>query len=31
LDGSFGVDLNRNWDEHWGVYGSSSRGYSEVI
>ncbi|KAJ9061299.1 hypothetical protein DSO57_1022094 [Entomophthora muscae] len=22
-DGTFGVDLNRNWDEHWGVVGSS--------
>jgi len=22
-DGSFGVDLNRNWNEHWGGQGSS--------
>ncbi|KAJ9068188.1 hypothetical protein DSO57_1031187 [Entomophthora muscae] len=23
-DGSFGVDLNRNWDEHWGVVDKAS-------
>jgi len=23
-DGTFGVDLNRNWDEHWSVAGASS-------
>lgn len=23
-DGSFGVDLNRNWDEHWGQTGGES-------
>ena len=22
-DGSYGVDLNRNWDEHWGIYGTT--------
>ncbi|KAJ3055108.1 hypothetical protein HK097_011483 [Rhizophlyctis rosea] len=28
--GSVGVDLNRNWPEHWGEDGSSSSPYSEV-
>jgi murein tripeptide amidase MpaA len=23
-DGTFGVDLNRNWDDHWGQFMSSS-------
>lgn len=29
-DGTFGVDLNRNWDEHWGMYGTSAFTVSEV-
>ena len=29
-DGSIGVDLNRNWDEHWGVYGASRDPNSET-
>jgi len=29
-DGSFGVDLNRNWDDHWGGAGSSSNPRSET-
>jgi len=28
--GSFGVDLNRNWDDHWGGEGSSSNPTSET-
>lgn len=29
-DGSYGVDLNRNWDEHWNTVGSSSNPRSDV-
>jgi len=29
-DGSFGVDLNRNWDDHWGGAGSSSDPRSDI-
>jgi len=29
-DGSFGVDLNRNWDDHWGGAGSSSNPASDT-
>ncbi|KAJ3113784.1 hypothetical protein HDU96_002923 [Phlyctochytrium bullatum] len=29
-DGTYGVDLNRNWDEHWGVAGASSRTSSDT-
>lgn len=29
-DGSYGVDLNRNWDEHWGVTGSSKNPRSDI-
>ena len=29
-DGTFGVDLNRNWDEHWGYVGSSTDKSSDV-
>lgn len=30
-DGSFGVDLNRNWDDgHWGQFGASSNTGSET-
>jgi murein tripeptide amidase MpaA len=29
-DGSYGVDLNRNFDEHWGQYGVSLRTSSNV-
>lgn len=25
-----GVDLNRNWDDHWGTAGSSSNPYSDI-
>jgi len=28
--GSFGVDLNRNWDDHWGGDGSSSNPSSDT-
>jgi len=28
--GSFGVDLNRNWDDHWGGDGSSSNPNSDI-
>jgi len=28
--GSFGVDLNRNWDDHWGGEGSSSNPTSDT-
>jgi murein tripeptide amidase MpaA len=29
-DGSYGVDLNRNWDDHWGGAGSSSDPRSDI-
>jgi len=29
-DGSYGVDLNRNWDDHWGGAGSSSNPSSDT-
>ena len=29
-DGSYGVDLNRNWDEHWGLTGASSNPRSDI-
>ncbi|KAJ3228365.1 hypothetical protein HK099_002870 [Clydaea vesicula] len=29
-DGSIGVDLNRNFDEHWGQFGTSSSPSSDV-
>ena len=29
-DGSFGVDLNRNWADHWGLCGSSSNPSSDT-
>ena len=29
-DGSIGVDLNRNWNEHWGQAGASSNPSSET-
>ncbi len=29
-DGSFGVDLNRNWDENWAVVGASNKSADEV-
>jgi hypothetical protein len=28
--GSFGVDLNRNWDDHWSEYGASSYEFSNT-
>ncbi|KAI9291966.1 putative carboxypeptidase precursor [Neoconidiobolus thromboides FSU 785] len=28
--GSYGVDLNRNWNDHWGVVGSSTTPSSDV-
>lgn len=27
---SFGVDLNRNWDDHWGLTGSSKSPFSDT-
>ncbi|KXN69376.1 hypothetical protein CONCODRAFT_165825 [Conidiobolus coronatus NRRL 28638] len=24
-DGTYGVDLNRNWDDHWSVFGTTNR------
>jgi hypothetical protein len=29
-DGTHGVDLNRNWDSQWGLYGASSRPRSDA-
>jgi len=29
-DGSYGVDLNRNWNDHWGGAGSSSDPRSDI-
>ena len=28
--GSFGVDLNRNWDDHWNLVGGSNNKWSDV-
>jgi len=30
VGGSFGVDLNRNWDDHWAYIGSSSNPSSDT-